>query len=270
MLDEPFVVISGDALTDVDLAAFSAFHESHKAMASLLLYRVANPLEYGVVVTGADGRIDRFQEKPSWGEVQSDTVNTGIYTLQPSVFEFIPPGEAVDFSLDVFPQLLQRGLPLYGYVADGYWTDIGTLDAYRDAVADLVTGRVRASDPPAFREGAPTVDPSARVHADARLLGSVYVGRECEVRANAVLSGPASLGDHTIVDERAEIRESVVLSNVFIGADAQLERCIVGRQCHVGRGVTLGQGAVIGDGTTVGAHASREGRRADLASQIRG
>ncbi len=256
VLDEPFVVISGDALTDVDLTSFCASHGRRQAMASLLLYRVANPLEYGVVVTGADGRIDRFQEKPSWGEVQSDTVNTGIYTLQPSVFEFIPPGEAVDFSLDVFPQLLRRGLPLYGYVADGYWTDIGTLDAYRDAVTDLVSGRVPASDAPAFREGAPTVDPSSRVHADARLLGSVYVGRECEIRAHAVLSGPASVGDHTIVDERAEIRESVVLSNVFIGADSQLERCIVGRQCHVGRGVTLGQGAVIGDGTTVGAHAS--------------
>ena len=253
VLDEPFLVISGDALTDVDLSAFARFFTEKSARAALLLYRVENPLEYGVVITEADGKVQQFQEKPSWGEVLSDTVNTGIYALHPSALDYIPPGREVDFSLDVFPAMLRNGDPVYGYVADGYWTDVGMLDAYRQANADLVSGQVRVPSAPSYCATRPTIDPTARVDPSARIEGAVYVGRESEVRAGALLRGPAMVGDRTLVDELAEVHEATVLSNAYIGVGAKLDRCVIGRHCRLGRAAAVGQGAVVGDGTTLGA-----------------
>ena len=129
-LNEPSV-ISGDALTDFDLQAALRFHREKGALATLVLTKVETPLEYGVVITDGDGRIRQFLEKPSWGEVFSDTVNTGIYVLEPEIFDDIPPGEEFDFSKNLFPLLLEKGAPLYGYVAPGYWSDIGNLEQYR-------------------------------------------------------------------------------------------------------------------------------------------
>ena len=124
---EPFIIISGDVLTDFDLAKAIKFHKDNKAMATLVLTKVENPLEYGVVMTGEDGKIIRFLEKPSWGEVFSDTINTGIYILEPEILDLIPEKTEFDFSKDLFPLMLEKKLPLYGYIADGYWKDIGSL-----------------------------------------------------------------------------------------------------------------------------------------------
>ncbi len=129
-LDETFLVISGDVLTDIDLSAFVKAHRSTGATGSIALKRVDDPVEFGIVITHEDGSIERFLEKPTWGQVFSDTINTGIYVLEPEVFDFIPKGEVIDFSGDVFPAILKRGKPLFGYVADGYWEDVGTLEAY--------------------------------------------------------------------------------------------------------------------------------------------
>src|SRR3989337_1493430 len=126
-LTEPFLVISGDALTDFDLTKVIAFHQAKKSMATITLNRVPNPLEYGVVIINEDGAIRQFLEKPSWGEVFSDTVNTGIYVLDPRIFEYYEAGRPVDFSQDVFPELLRAGEPIFGYVADGYWCDVGNI-----------------------------------------------------------------------------------------------------------------------------------------------
>ena len=144
-LSDTFIVISGDALTDIDLPKVIAFHRERKAAVTLTLYHVANPLEYGVVITGEDGRISKFLEKPSWGEVFSDTINTGIYVIEPRVLERYKPGEAFDFSKDLFPALLAEGEPLYGYIASGYWTDVGSISEYARANADLLQGRLTAS-----------------------------------------------------------------------------------------------------------------------------
>ena len=137
-LDEPFVIISGDAVTDINLQQVIDFHQSNKAEATLTLYRVPNPLEYGVIITDADGKISQFLEKPSWGEVISDTVNTGIYVVEPQVLDLIPEGVPTDWSKDVFPQMLQEGRPLYGYIAGGNWTDIGDITEYMRATGDAL------------------------------------------------------------------------------------------------------------------------------------
>jgi mannose-1-phosphate guanylyltransferase/phosphomannomutase len=117
-------------------------HRASGAFASIALKQVENPLEFGIVITQPDGSIERFLEKPSWGQVFSDTINTGIYVLEPEVFDFIPQGEVVDFSSDVFPAILKKGKPLYGYIAEGYWEDVGTLEAYLRAHQDILDGKV--------------------------------------------------------------------------------------------------------------------------------
>src|SRR5215470_16838925 len=169
-LDETFLVISGDVLTDIDLTEVVKTHRDRGAFASIALKHVENPVEFGIVITNEDGTIERFLEKPTWGEVFSDAINTGIYVLEPGIFDFIPEGEIVDFSGDVFPAVLEDGKPLYGHVVDGYWEDVGTLEAYRTAHDDILEGRV-AIDIPGFEvrdgvwlgEGA-DLSPDAEVH----------------------------------------------------------------------------------------------------------
>src|SRR4030081_3331095 len=142
-LADTFIVISGDALTDIDLSKVIAFHRERKDAVTLTLYHVANPLEYGVVITGEDGRISKFLENAAWAEVFSDPINTGIYVIEPRVLERFAIGDVFDFSKDLFPRLLAEGEPLFGYVAEGYWTDVGSIAEYARANADLLRGKVK-------------------------------------------------------------------------------------------------------------------------------
>ena len=150
LLDDTFLVISGDALCDFDLTALVAHHRERGAAATIALKRVDNPLEFGVVITDEEGRIERFLEKPSWGQVFSDTINTGVYVLEPSVLRAIPEDEPYDFSKQLFPDLLERGRPLHGWIGEGYWQDVGTLEQYRQANDDALDGKV-ALDIPGIR-----------------------------------------------------------------------------------------------------------------------
>lgn len=142
-VDETFLVLSGDALTDIDLTEVLSFHRSKKAMGTIVLASVEIPLEYGVVTTDADGQVVRFLEKPDWSEVFSDTVNTGIYVLEPEIFRYYDANVAFDFGRDLFPLLLMMECPLYGYLAEGYWTDIGNLPQYRQAQSDMLERKVK-------------------------------------------------------------------------------------------------------------------------------
>lgn len=262
LLDEPFVVISGDALTDFDLGSIVERHHSKGAMATLTLYRVPNPLEYGVVILDKDDRVTRFLEKPSWGEVFSDTVNTGIYVLDPTIFRYVPEGRAVDWSNDVFPQLLANGDPMYGYVAGGYWCDVGNLAEYMRANADILHGSVRLDlpgrelpgrvwvAPPAG--GLPAKEGDAEIDPTARLYGPIFLGKGVEVRARAVIHGPTVIGDYTIVDERATIDRSVIWQNCYIGEGADLHGALIGKQCSLKAGTVLFEGTVAGDNCTIG------------------
>ena len=180
--DEPVLVISGDALCDIDLTSLLAFHRERKAAVTIALKSVENPLEFGIVVTDSDGRIERFLEKPSWGQVFSDTINTGIYVIEPEVLRHVPAGEPYDFSKQLFPLLLEMGRPLYGYVADGYWQDVGDLGQYAQANFDALDGLVQLEIPglPPARErlaeperrGRPTWTRSRDRHSSATTAAS--------------------------------------------------------------------------------------------------
>ena len=193
-------MISGDALTDIDLTEMVRFHLEHERAGHDRAQARAEPAGVRDHHRGrATGRIQRFLEKPTWGQVFSDTVNTGIYIMEPEVLDEVPPGGAVDWSADVFPELLAKGRPLYGYVAEGYWEDVGTHESYLKAQADVLEGRVKV-DIDGFE-----------------LSPGVWVAEGAEVDPDAVLKGPLYIGDYAKVEAGAELREYTVLgSNVVV------------------------------------------------------
>ncbi|MGH3276096.1 MAG: sugar phosphate nucleotidyltransferase, partial [Streptosporangiaceae bacterium] len=244
---EPFLVISGDALTDIDLTRLVEFHRGSGALVTVALTRVPDPLEFGIVIAAEDGQIQRFLEKPTWGQVFSDTVNTGIYVMEPEVLDEVPAGESVDWSGDVFPRLLTSGAPLFGWVADGYWEDVGTHESYLKAQADVLSGRVQA-DIDGF-EVAPGawVAASAEVHPDAQLSGPVCVGDYTKIEAGAQLREYTVVGSNVLVKEGAFLHRAVVLNNVYIGRRAALRGCVIGNKSDVMSAARVEEGAVVGD-----------------------
>ncbi|MCA1721349.1 MAG: NTP transferase domain-containing protein [Actinobacteria bacterium] len=245
--DDSFVVISGDALTDIDLSALVAAHRERGALVTVCLKRVPDPLEFGIVITDEESRIERFLEKPTWGQVFSDTVNTGIYVMEPEVFAHVAKGEQVDWSADVFPKLVEAGAPLFGYVADGYWEDVGTHDSYLRAQADVLNRQVQV-DIDGF-EVAPGVwiGEGAEVDAEAVLKGPLCIGDYAKVEAGAELREFTVLGNNVVVKGGAFLDRAVVHDNVFIGPQVSLRGCVVGKNSDVMRAARIEEGAVIGD-----------------------
>ncbi|MGH9095672.1 MAG: sugar phosphate nucleotidyltransferase, partial [Acidimicrobiales bacterium] len=254
-LDETFLVISGDVLTDIDLGAIVRFHQEKGAMATIGLKAMENPLEFGIVITREDGSIERFLEKPTWGQVFSDTINTGIYVLEPGIFDAIPAGRPVDFSSEVFPQLLEEGQPLFGWVADGYWEDVGALDAYIKAHQDVLDGDVEL-DIPGFRLGEGVwLGEGSEIDPAARVSGPAVIGDYCRVEAGAHLAEYTVLGSNVRVGADVFIERSVVHDNVYLGPGVRLRGCVVGRSSDLRRGARLEEGVVLGDECFVGEHA---------------
>jgi len=254
-LDDTFLVISGDVLTDLDLTAFVDAHKQHDAFASIALKRVENPVDFGIVITRPDGRIERFLEKPTWGQVFSDTINTGIYVLEPDVFDFIPEGDVVDFASDVFPAALARGLMLHGHIADAYWEDVGTTDAYLRAHADVLDGKVAAEidgfelgDRIWLGEGA-VVDPSAKVE------GPVVIGDNCRIEAGARLSAYTVLGSDVVVKSDAFLERSICHDHVYVGRSARLRGATIGRSSDLRAHSRVEEGVVVGDECFIGERA---------------
>lgn len=250
-LTDTFIVVSADALTDFDLSQIISFHKDKKALATLTLYRVPNPLEYGVIITRDDGQIVQFLEKPSWGEVFSDTVNTGIYVLEPEVLDYFGPNKVFDFSQDLFPMMLKKGDPLYGFISPGYWCDVGNLQEYLRANADLLAGKVGIPLPGKHMGGGIWVDEGAEISPDAQLYGPVCVGREAKIKSGAVVHGPSVIGEYSVVDSRCHVVRSMVWNNSYLGERVELHGAIVGKQCHVQSKAVIFEGAVIGDNTVV-------------------
>jgi mannose-1-phosphate guanylyltransferase/phosphomannomutase len=258
-LTERFLVISGDVLTDIDLSAVVAFHEKNGALATLALQAVENPLEFGIVITREDGTVERFLEKPGWGQVFSDTINTGIYVLEPEIFDMIPADQAVDFSSEVFPAVLEAGGPLYGFVTEGYWEDVGTTAAYLKAHQDILDRRVHVDiagfevQPGVWLGKGSAVDPAAQ------LSGPAFIGENCTIDAGAVVGSYTTIGANTRLAERAEVHHTVIGENSYVGPAARVEGAVLGRACDLRRGARCEPGAVVGEGCLIGAHAEIRG-----------
>lgn len=252
-LDNTFLVISGDIVTDFDLRAVAGFHREKGAIATQVLYRVPNPLEYGVVIIDDEGRIQQFLEKPSWGEVISDTVNTGIYVIEPEVLDLIPEDEPYDFSKELFPKLLEAGVPLYGYVAEDYWTDVGNIQEYMRASFDILEDRVNIAGPIGEHIGGGIwVEEDVEIAPDAQLYGPVFLGEGVKIKGGVMIHGPAVIRNSTIVDNQAHIERSIVWRNAYIGENTEIRGAIVCRQVNVKSKAVLLEGVVVGDNSVVG------------------
>jgi mannose-1-phosphate guanylyltransferase / phosphomannomutase len=252
LLSGRLVVISGDALTDIDVAKVVAWHEERGAAATLVLKPMEDPLEFGIVMTDEEGKIERFLEKPTWGQVFSDTVNTGIYVLEEEVLDLIPADQPYDFSSELFPAMLDKGLPMFGYISDAYWTDVGTTDAYLQAHYDVLAGRVR-STPYGFelRPGV-WVGEDVEIDPTARLDAPVVVGDSCRILGGARVGPYAVIGDNSTLGEDSQVANSVIMDGVNLGPVAQVRGSVLGRGGALGRGAMVESGAVVGDDVRIG------------------
>lgn len=246
-LAEPFLVISGDALTDMDLTALVKFHRDKGALVTMALARVDNPLEYGVVITGQDGRIQRFMEKPSWGEVFSDTVNTGIYVIDPSILWLMSPGSQYDWSRDIFPRLLAEGAPLYGWVSDSYWCDIGNLDQYVTANQDALIGRVRVDIPGVQVRPGVWVGRGATIDPTVRISGPTVIGEHAIVRRQVTIGDWAVIGPGCLIDSGASLKRGVILPHAYVGRGSEVRGAVIGQGSALQAGSRLFEAAVVGD-----------------------
>ena len=250
--DETILVVSGDALTDIDIGSLLAFHQSRNADVTVALHRVDNPLEYGIVITDQDGRINQFVEKPGWADVVSDLVNTGIYILNASVLEDIPQREMVDFSHDLFPKLLKEGRRVYGVVAPGYWCDVGDPSAYLQANMDILQNQVQHDSFGQLLGGDIWVGENVDIAPDAQLYGPIFLGNNVQIKGGVIIRGPAVVRDDTVVDNRASISRSVFWRGCYIGEDTHIEGAVVSKQCVFKPKVQVQDGAVIGEKCIVG------------------
>jgi mannose-1-phosphate guanylyltransferase/phosphomannomutase len=245
--DDTFLVISGDALTDIDLGELVRFHKDKGALVTVCLKRVPNPLEFGITIVDDDGRVERFLEKPTWGQVFSDTVNTGIYVMEPEVFDYVAPDEVVDWSGDVFPQLLKEGRPIFGYVADGYWEDVGTHESYVQAQADVLAGHVDVEIDGFEMAPGVWVAEGAEVDPNAILKGPLYVGGYAKVEAGAELREHTVIGSNVVVKSGAFLHRAIVHDNVYVGPQTNLRGCVIGKNTDVMRAARVEEGVVVGD-----------------------
>jgi mannose-1-phosphate guanylyltransferase/phosphomannomutase len=255
LLEGTFLVVSGDALTDLDLTAVIDFHRSRGAAATLVLKRMKDPLEFGIVMTDESGRIERFLEKPTWGQVFTDTINTGIYVLEPEVLDLIPPEQSYDFSSELFPLMLDKGLPLFGFVTDDYWTDVGNTDAFLQASRDILARRVRTEVSGFELRPGVVVGEDVEIDPSARIEGPALIGDNVRIGPGAVIGPYAVLGYNTLIGNDARVSQGVVMDRAHMGPMSQVRGGVLGRSSSLERGAVLEEGAVTGDEVVVGAGA---------------
>ncbi len=245
--EEELLVISGDALTDFDLTAAVDFHREHGAAATLLVTRVEDPREYGLVRYDEDGRVVGFVEKPGWAQAVTDAANTGIYILSPEALALIPEEGEYDFGKDLFPRMLAKGMTLCAYETEGYWCDIGSLSAYRAAQKDMLEGKIRTFPAPA--DG---ILCGERPEGEYVLIPPAYIGKGVCIGTGAQIGPFAVLDDGCCVGAGAKVRDSVLLGCAYVGERAALTGAILCHAASVRRGASLFEGAALGAGSVVG------------------
>jgi mannose-1-phosphate guanylyltransferase len=245
------VVFNGDVMSSVDVNAVLALHRERAAKATIVLTPVENPSAYGLVETAGNGAVRRFLEKPGAEEITCNTINAGIYVLEPDTFDRIPKEVTYSIERAYFPSLVERKEPFFAYIDRGYWIDIGTPEKYIQVHRDMFDGRFVGGPFLGATPGRPVVSPEARIEDGARLDAPCFVDSGAQVKASAVIGPYSVIGRGVVVEEEAQIRESIIWPNSRIGQRAVVDGAILARNCHIGRNVTLRGNAVLGDKTTL-------------------
>lgn len=250
--DEPFLVISGDAMTDIDLTGLITYHKDKGAAVTIALKSVSDPLDFGVVITDDDGKIERFLEKPTWGQVFSDRINTGIYVIEPWVLDLIPEGQPYDFSSELFPNLMELGHSLYGMPSAGYWCDVGSKESYMEVHRDILDDTAMIWVPGVRTARGVWVSESATIAPDATLGEHVVIGNNVTIRSGAVIGDYSVIGDNCVIGVDARVSHSVLWDDTFVGAQALVSGAVLCRRVDVRARATVDSGVVIGNESVVG------------------
>lgn len=246
--DDSFIIVSGDLVTDFDFKKIMAYHKEKAAKLSITLTPVENPLEFGVVIANSNGRIEKFLEKPSWGEVFSDTINTGIYIIEPEILEYIPKEENYDFAKDLFPTLMREGVPLWGCSITGYWRDVGNPYSYRDVHADILNEKV-AFDLPKNQVVYEDSLLHSRKDIDFEALdlkGKVVIGKGVRIGKNVKLDNVV-IGDNVFIDDNCQISDSVIWEDVQIKKGSILNKAVICSHNRIGKKVKARHGVILAE-----------------------
>ena len=249
-LRESVVVFNGDVLTQVDLQAVIALHRERRARATIVLTPVDNPSAYGLVETDADGNVRRFLEKPDPHQITCNTINAGIYVLEPDTFDRIPIDTPWSIERSFFPSLIERCETFVAYVYGGYWIDIGAPDKYMQVHRDIMDGRYQAAPFAGGHAGA-CVAPTARVEEGATIETPCFIDEATVVKAGARIGPYSVIGRHCHIEENASVERAIVWANTRISQGAVVRNAILGRHCHIGRYATVSDGAVLGDKSVI-------------------
>ena len=250
-VDGTVIVFNGDVLTQIDLAALLDLHRSRQARATIVLTPVDDPAAYGLVETDADGNVRRFLEKPRPDEITCDTINAGIYVLEPGTFDRIPPDTKYSIEHRYFPSLVERRETFVAYINRGYWLDIGTSEQYVQAHRDIMSGRYAATPFAGHPPCTPLVDPTARIDKSADLDGPCYVGAGACVAAGARVRAQSVVCASAVVGENATIDGAIIWPEATIGSDATVCDAVIGRRARVEAHAVVGPGTVLGDDSVV-------------------
>ncbi len=252
--DDNFIIISGDLVTDFDFQKIFDYHNKKASRLTITLTSVENPLEFGVVITDEEGRIEKFLEKPSWGEVFSDTINTGIYIIEPEILDYIPQKENFDFAKDLFPKLMEEGIDLMGYNAKGYWRDVGNPDSYREVHDDILQEKVKFRfdylNKKEFPTGTLYYEGEYQAN-DFQISGKVILGKNVKIEKGCKLENVV-IGENTTIKENNKIRNSVIWENVFIDKNCNLDNCVICNDNIIGKNVKAKAGMILAEGCKIG------------------
>jgi NDP-sugar pyrophosphorylase family protein len=250
-INDTLVVFNGDVMTSVDVNRVVQLHRERGAKATIVLTPVENPSAYGLVETHQDGAVKRFLEKPAADEITCDTINAGIYVLEPDTFDRIPRDVAYSIERGYFPSLVERGEPFYAYVDRGYWIDIGTPEKYVQVHRDMFDGRFTGGGFGEASRARPMVAADARIEENVELHPACFIDSGAQIKAGASIGAYTVIGRNAVVEEEAEVTGSIIWANTRIGQHAMVENAVLARNCHIGRNCSVRRDAVLGDKTVL-------------------
>ncbi len=252
--DENFIIISGDLVTDFDFQKIFDYHASKNSKLTITLTSVENPLEFGVVIANEEGEIEKFLEKPSWGEVFSDTINTGIYIIEPEILNYIPKNENFDFAKDLFPLLMRQGIKLMAGYAQGYWRDVGNPESYRDVYEDILAGKIKfelGGEAIKYPDGVLICEEDNLVDENIEITGIVVIGNNVTIKKGSKLNNVV-IGDNVVIGASSKISNTIIWDDVVIGKNSKLDGCVICCKNTIGKNVTAKSGMILAEGCEIG------------------
>jgi len=252
--NDNFIIISGDLVTDFDFQKIFDYHKAKQSKLTITLTSVDNPLEFGVVIANDEGKIEKFLEKPSWSEVFSDTINTGIYVIEPEILDYIPNHQNFDFAKDLFPRLMNEGVELMAGYAEGYWRDVGNPESYRDVYDDILNGKVKiniAGEKNSFPDGSLFSEEKYELDKSIEIIGTVVLGKNVTIGDGTKLNNVV-IGDNVKIGTDCKIRNTVIWENVSIDRKTVLDGCVICNNNTIGKNVTAKAGMILAEGCEIG------------------